>query len=105
MDELLNNVDPEIIINKVIPKSFPFLIKQSFDANSHTQKRQFSRETKSQAFIEKALQGAIKCEICKGYLHRNSVSIDHIERIEDGGKGSIENAQLTHPYCNTAIKN
>jgi Protein of unknown function DUF262/HNH endonuclease len=66
---------------------------------------EFSRETKSGAFIREALKSAVKCKICGGYLHVNSISIDHIIRKEDGGLGSIDNAQLTHPYCNSAIKN
>ena len=37
--------------------------------------------------------------------HRNAISVDHIERKQDGGKATIENAQLTHPYCNTGVKN
>ncbi|WP_372726522.1 HNH endonuclease [Nostoc sp. C057] len=32
-------------------------------------------------------------------------SIDHIKRKADGGLGTLENAQLTHPYCNTTYKN
>jgi hypothetical protein len=66
--------------------------------------RDFSRETKSEAYISKAISSALRCEICNGYLHSHSISIDHKERKEDGGKGNVENAQLTHPYCNTGYK-
>lgn len=65
----------------------------------------FSPEVKSAVFIKEALSKAIKCKICGGYIHRNSISIDHIVRKENGGSGSLENAQLTHPFCNTTIKN
>ncbi|WP_394347967.1 HNH endonuclease [Ilyomonas limi] len=30
--------------------------------------------------------------------------MDHIIRKLDGGLGTIENGQLTHPFCNTEIK-
>jgi len=32
------------------------------------------------------------------------MTIDHIKRKEDGGRASMENAQLTHPYCNSGYK-
>lgn len=65
----------------------------------------FTSETKSEVFIKEALKNGIKCGICHSYIHRNSITIDHIERKEDGGKGIIENGQLSHPYCNTTYKN
>jgi len=65
----------------------------------------FSKSTKSAAFISKAISMAPRCKICNGLLHMKSISIDHVVRKEDGGTGSIRNAQLTHPYCNTTYKN
>lgn len=74
--------------------------------SSNVNNKEFSQEKKSAAFIKDALSSGVqKCKICGGYLHRNSISIDHIIRKEDGGLGSLENAQLTHPYCNTTVKN
>ncbi|MBN2828734.1 MAG: DUF262 domain-containing protein [Candidatus Cloacimonetes bacterium] len=65
----------------------------------------FSKERKSAVYIKEALHSAPKCKICGGYIHRNSISIDHIVRKQDGGLGSVENGQLSHPYCNTGFKN
>ena len=65
----------------------------------------FSKNVKSQAFIRDAIKGARCCSICGGYLHKNSISIDHMVRRADGGLGTVENAQLSHPFCNTGIKN
>lgn len=65
----------------------------------------FSKNQKSEIFITEALLKATYCKICGGLLHRNAISVDHIERKQDGGKATIENAQLTHPYCNTGVKN
>lgn len=74
--------------------------------NFESDKKNFSNDDKSKVFIQAALASAIKCPICNGYLAvEKSVSYDHIHRLEDGGKGSAKNCQLSHPYCNQSIKN
>lgn len=65
----------------------------------------FSKSTKSAAYISEAISNAPSCKICGGILHQKSISIDHKVRKEDGGDGSINNAQLSHPYCNSTFKN
>jgi len=65
----------------------------------------FSNQQKSEVFIAEALSKAPCCKICGGLLHKNAISIDHIERKQDGGKATIDNGQLTHPYCNSGYKN
>jgi HNH endonuclease len=65
----------------------------------------FTSERKSAIYIKDALLSAPKCKICGGLIHRNSISFDHIERKQDGGVGSIDNGQITHPYCNSTVKN
>jgi hypothetical protein len=103
--DFLNN---GILPNKLIPliiqdPNFDYLTLQqeSPDISSN----EFSTQRKSAAYIREAINHATRCKICGGYLHKNSISIDHIQRKEDGGLGSIDNAQLSHPYCNTGIKN
>jgi hypothetical protein len=67
---------------------------------------QFSDETKSMIFINKALNAALICPIYNGKLNPNkSVSYDHIQRVSEGGLGEPDNGDLVHPYCNTEIKN
>ncbi len=66
---------------------------------------EFNSERKSAIYISEALNTAPKCKICNGLIHRNSISIDHIVRKQDGGLGDVQNGQLTHPYCNTTVKN
>jgi len=70
-----------------------------------TERKDFSRETKSEAFLREGLKNPIRCSICGGIMHVNSITIDHIDRKEDGGLGVIDNAQIAHPYCNTTYKN
>lgn len=71
-----------------------------------TSSADFSEETKSQAFITTALNKAMKCAVCDGYLDpEKSMSYDHEVRKRDAGKGNIENLRFTHPFCNQAVKN
>jgi len=103
--ELLNkSIKTENLMSQVIQKpEFDYLTLQQEipDITSPD----FSSQRKSAAFIHEAIAHAPRCKICGGYLHKNSITIDHIQRKEDGGIGSIDNAQLTHPYCNTTFKN
>ncbi|HEC8328475.1 TPA: DUF262 domain-containing protein [Providencia rettgeri] len=70
------------------------------------EKKEFNDDSKSEVFIISALRSAMKCAICGGYLDPDkSISYDHIVRAQDGGKGDVDNCQLTHPYCNMSIKN
>lgn len=70
-----------------------------------THKKEFSKPVKNMTFIKTYLENASRCPICGGVIHKNSISFDHITRKEDGGKGTVDNAQLTHPYCNSTYKN
>lgn len=66
--------------------------------------RNFTRETKNAAFLREALASELTCAICGARLHFKAISHDHKLRKQDGGNGSPENSQLTHPYCNTGYK-
>jgi len=66
----------------------------------------FSENVKSHAFISNALKGALRCNICSGYIDsEKSMSYDHDKRKREGGTGDVDNITLTHPYCNQAKKN
>lgn len=64
----------------------------------------FSTQVKSGLVIQELLPTAPRCPICGGLVPRQAISVDHIERLEDGGRSIPENAQITHPYCNTGFK-
>jgi len=103
---LLQKIDKDLVIERIIAdNNFSYLSIQPNDNTSNINNKEFSRETKSAAFIREALSGVPKCKICGGYLHINSISVDHIKRKADGGLGTLNNAQLTHPFCNTTVKN
>lgn len=100
---LVGKKDNEVIKEIINLDSFSYLTEPI--PKNKTSKKSFSTEVKSAAFIKEAIDNALKCKICNGYIHRNAISIDHILREKDGGVGALENAQLTHPYCNTTFKN
>ena len=54
--------------------------------------------------MKKLLETAHRCNLCGGFVPSQSVSIDHIERVEDGGLSTHDNTQITHPYCNSGYK-
>ncbi|MFC1911706.1 HNH endonuclease family protein [Chloroflexota bacterium] len=96
--------EKEVISEMGKEKRFSFL--QPYDSSEqHVTGTDFNKDTKSEVFLKEALKEPIRCAICGGLIHYNSISIDHIQRKKDGGLGTIDNAQLTHPYCNTTIKN
>ncbi|MBW4683797.1 MAG: HNH endonuclease [Komarekiella atlantica HA4396-MV6] len=106
IEKLTQGVDIRNIIKEIIAeKTFGSLKMKPRVNTSETQSKSFSRETKAAAFIRDALPKIQRCKICGGYLHSHSISIDHKTRKEDGGLGNLDNAQLTHPYCNTTFKN
>ena len=105
ISKLLEGKQTNNIISEIIQMNEYLYLTKSETASQIIVTNQFSNETKSEVFIKEALDSALKCKICGGYIHRNAISIDHIIRKQDGGTGILENAQLTHPFCNSTIKN
>ncbi|MEW6360608.1 MAG: DUF262 domain-containing protein [Acidobacteriota bacterium] len=101
---LQNGVNESEVITQLIKTSKFNYLTLTVEQNEITSNK-FSTERKSAVYIKEALSNAPKCKICGGYIHRNSISIDHIDRKQDGGLGTIDNGQITHPYCNTTLKN
>lgn len=105
INELKTNSDLSIILKEIIKnEKFKYLILNKVEEEKDYFSN-FTTETKSEVFIKEAIKNGLKCKICDGFIHRNSISIDHINRREEGGMGNPENGQLTHPYCNTTVKN
>ncbi len=101
--ELVSEEKSIQIIGVDMKVSFPYLnIDYKGDA---PRSLDFNANTKSEVFISSALSEAVKCKICNGYIHINSITIDHVDRKEDGGIGVAENGQIAHPYCNSTYKN
>ncbi|MDE1492640.1 GmrSD restriction endonuclease domain-containing protein [Xenorhabdus bovienii] len=98
-----DNRDEDIINIILNDPEFDYLTTSTTETKSD--KKNFSREDKSSIYLNSALPSAPVCRICKGYIHTNSISIDHINRKRDGGDGKKENGQISHPYCNSGYKN
>ncbi len=104
--KLSQGTDKKNVIKEIVAeKSFGSLKTKTKSDVIEIQSKEFSRETKSAAYIRDALPGSPRCKICGGYLPSRFISIDHKTRKADGGLGTLDNAQLTHPYCNTTLKN
>ena len=86
-------------------KNFNYLKINQELSNNNDVFLDFTNETKSAVFIKEALNNPIRCGICNGLIHQNSITVDHITRKQDGGIGSVDNGQLAHPYCNSTFKN
>jgi hypothetical protein len=105
MELLEDGVDyNQTAINLCSLKEFNYL---KLDQNTSDESifANFTTEKKSAVFIKEALTNPIRCKICGGLIHQNSITIDHIIRKDDGGLGSVENGQIFHPFCNSTIKN
>jgi hypothetical protein len=76
------------------------------DVQNVTGRVDFADGVKSAVYLQASLAQAIKCPICRGFLYpKKSVSYDHKRRVRDDGTGDVTNAQMTHPYCNSSVKN
>jgi hypothetical protein len=105
IDRLINGKsDAEIIAEMASDSRFNFFAVPAPIRGDQDAPRHFSRGIKSAAFVSELSQNGVRCGICKGLLHRNSIHTDHITRRADGGGAHVANAQLSHPYCNTGFK-
>lgn len=105
IDNLLdNNTIEETIENITKSKEFSYL-KSAMKDEEEIKSKKFSKERKSSAFIVESLKNVNRCAICGGMLHKDSITIDHKVRKNDGGLGTMDNVQLAHPYCNSTYKN
>lgn len=107
--EIINNLkiieDVDLAVGRAINlDKFSYLTISTIDEEERVYK-DFSTETKSEVFIREAIRNEIRCGICNGFVHRNSITIDHKIRKRDGGRGNADNGQIAHPYCNTTYKN
>ncbi|MCX7593108.1 MAG: hypothetical protein N2235_04995 [Fischerella sp.] len=81
INKLLHGVDKKNIIKEIVNEKKFGALKTKTKANiSDCQSKNFSRETKTAAFIREALPKVPRCKICGGYLHSRSISIDRISK-------------------------
>jgi len=95
----------ETIHNILSDPIFAYLTLPQIIQPTDSSAQDFDTNKKSAIYIKETLKNMPRCKICNGFIHRNSISIDHIQRKEDGGLATWNNGQITHPYCNTGYKN
>ncbi len=100
---LLGNDEKAIVTEMAKIPDFSFL--QPAEKESRQAGTDFAPDAKPAIFLRDALKDPLRCGICGGLIHTNAISIDHVMRKADGGSGNPDNGQLSHPYCNTTIKN
>jgi Protein of unknown function DUF262/HNH endonuclease len=61
----------------------------------------FKRGTKTAAFFAAALPKGARCNLCGALVHKNSIQFDHDTPRRAGGSAALENARVSHPYCNS----
>lgn len=59
------------------------------------------KSTKSASFLQAATQSPVRCAICDGMIHKNSIQIHHVQMRSKGGGADMGNAAVVHPYCNS----
>lgn len=69
-----------------------------------TKRKKFSKSVKDAAVVQDVLNTRSRCKICDARITPAFRSSDHITRQEDGGLGTLDNLQFTHPYCNSGYK-
>lgn len=73
--------------------------------NSETPpRRRFSRAVQNAGIVREILASRARCSECGARLPPSSRSKDHKKPVEEGGLGTLDNLQFTHPYCNTGYK-
>lgn len=106
MGALVNGRSDDAIV-KILQGTdrFAFLSTVIPEAASKNKDGDFSRDTKSAAFLREALGNPpVRCHLCQGLMHKNSMHIDHKQRKQDGGGGKLDNAAIAHPYCDSTLK-
>ncbi|MCC5643825.1 HNH endonuclease [Nostoc sp. CHAB 5824] len=95
----------ETIDEVLAVQTFQYLTVRKTIQPTDSSVEDFNTNRKSEIYIKETFKNIPQCKICNGFIHRNSISFDHIQRKADGGLASVDNGQITHPYCNTGYKN
>lgn len=98
------NASDEDLLTYLTESDFSYL-KDVRDQELSSRRLDFDTAGKSATYLRDALAKPLRCAICGGLIHVNSITVDHAVRRQDGGLGVVENGQLAHPYCNTTLKN
>jgi hypothetical protein len=102
LEHVENDAQQPIIESIIADPELSFIRVQTEDDRKYG--RNFSRETSSAIYLREALEKELTCGICHARIRAKTITLDHIDRKQDGGTGAPENGQLAHPYCNDGYK-
>lgn len=66
--------------------------------------KNFSQDAKQWKFLSESMSRALECYLCHGRIDNKAMQFDHVVDKKAGGLAVVENAQFSHPYCNSTYK-
>jgi hypothetical protein len=70
--------------------------------DSQPQRKRFSPTAVRAKVIDELVRSRSRCTVCGARLPPSARSKDHATKVEQGGLGTFDNLNFTHPYCNSA---
>ena len=64
----------------------------------------FSQNAKNAKLLGDVLDNAFVCSMCKARIDKKAMQLDHVIDKSKGGPADIDNAEWTHPFCNSTYK-
>lgn len=105
MAKLVEGASAADVVTHLTEESLYSFLQPGESPYSGVSPTRYSTQVKSGIIIHELLPKVHRCNICGGLVPAQAISIDHKKRREDGGASTVKNAQVTHPFCNTGIKN
>lgn len=96
----LNNLETVDAIRLFVEKLKVVKIEDLDLLEAGEQAKPFSRQVKLQRRMLDEYASATRCKICGGRTVTDSIQYDHMEERARGGKNSVSNARIVHPFCN-----
>jgi len=66
--------------------------------------KSFSQDAKNAKLLSDVLENAFVCTICNARIDKKAMQLDHVVDKSKGGTADIDNAEWTHPFCNSTYK-
>jgi hypothetical protein len=105
--DLQKGMTPQKVHEALVKNSeFAFIFVEQPKSNGAATKKggRFPREVKDAVYLRDTLPSAPRCPTCGGIMHHNGIQAGHQQHRRDGGSGSLENAMLQHPFCNSTVR-
>lgn len=94
----------KLVETPALQTTLKLALQDSDSSEPQPPRRRFALAVQQAAVLNTTLNNRERCPLCRARLAPFSRSKDHIVAQEDGGMGTVENLQFTHPYCNNGYK-